>query len=279
MSKKKMSKKKKLHILLWIVAVLVIAGAAGYTLFIKPMMEQEEIVYRENTAQYGILQNGVTESGTVEFGVTSQVYDLDLSTEDDDDDDDDDEEEDYLKVEEVYVAVGQRISEGDPVYKFTQSSIDKVRKTLTYAKTEAQIALNEAQTQYDVGVLTAGLSYDETMLASSLAEQSYNNTIAQLSNDLAAKTLEIGQLLADIYDIQCSLVEDDYRDQRDDLKEAYEDAIEDVEDASEEYVTNRVTAAQAFRTARESYENFLKQFDESNEEIQDKIDQVYEIQE
>ena len=49
MSKKKMSKKKKLHILLWIVAVLVIAGAAGYTLFIKPMMEQEEIVYRENT--------------------------------------------------------------------------------------------------------------------------------------------------------------------------------------------------------------------------------------
>ena len=66
MSKKKMSKKKKLHILLWIVAVLVIAGAAGYTLFIKPMMEQEEIVYKENTAQYG-----VTESGTVEFGVTS----------------------------------------------------------------------------------------------------------------------------------------------------------------------------------------------------------------
>lgn len=91
MSKKKMSKKKKLHILLWIVAVLVIAGAAGYTLFIKTMMEQEEAVYRENTAQYGILQNGVTESGTVEFGVTSQVYDLDLSTEDDDDDDDDDE--------------------------------------------------------------------------------------------------------------------------------------------------------------------------------------------
>ena len=54
MSRKKMSKKKKLHILLWIVAVLVIAGAAGYTLFIKPGLEQEEIVYKENTAQYGI---------------------------------------------------------------------------------------------------------------------------------------------------------------------------------------------------------------------------------
>ena len=142
MSKKKINKKKKLHILLWIAAVLIIAGAAGYTLFIKPMMEQEEIIYKENTAQYGTLQNGVTESGTVEFGITSQVYDLDLTTDDDDDDDDDEEDEDYLKVEEVYVAVGQRITQGDPVYKFTQSSIDKVRKTLTYARMEAQIALN-----------------------------------------------------------------------------------------------------------------------------------------
>ena len=44
MSKKKINKKKKLHILLWIAAVLIIAGAAGYTLFIKPMMEQEEII-------------------------------------------------------------------------------------------------------------------------------------------------------------------------------------------------------------------------------------------
>ena len=43
MSKKKMSKKKKLHILLWIVAVLVIAGAAGYTLFIKTMIIIREI--------------------------------------------------------------------------------------------------------------------------------------------------------------------------------------------------------------------------------------------
>ena len=279
MSKKKINKKKKLHILLWIAAALIIAGAAGYTLFIKPMMEQEEIIYKENTAQYGTLQNGVTESGTVEFGIASQVYDLDLTTDDDDDDDDDDEEdEDYLKVEEVYVAVGQRITQGDPVYKFTQSSIDKVRKTLTYARTEAQIALNEAQTQYDVGVLTAGLSYDETMLASSLAEQFYNNTIAKLSNDLAAKTLEIEQLLADIYDIQLSLVDDDYREQRDDLKEAYEDAIEDVEDASEDFVTNRVSAAETFRAARDSYEKFLEQFDESNDEIQDKVDEIYGLQ-
>ena len=271
----------KKHIFGLLTVVVVIALAAGYTLFIQPMMEKETIVYTENTAQYGTLQSGVTESGTVEFGITSQLYELDLSTDEDEDDDDDDEEEEenYLKVEEVNVAVGQRISEGDPVYKFTQESIDDVRKTLTYAKTEAQIALNEAQTQYDVGVLTAGLSYDETMLASSLAEQSYQNTIAKLSNDLAAKTLEIEQLLADIYDIQISLVDDDYREQRDDLKEAYEDAIEDVEDASEDFVTNRVAAAETFRAARESYENFLKQFDESNEEIQSKVDEVYEIQE
>lgn len=276
-----MSKKKKLRILTGAAAIAVIVGAAGYTLFIQPMLDEEEIVYTENTAEYGVLQNGVTESGTVAFGVTSQLYELDLTTDDEDDDDDDeeDEDEDYLKVEEVYVSVGQRINEGDAVYKFTQESIADVRKTLTYARTEAQIALNEAQTQYDVGVLSASLSYDETMLASSLAEQDYTNTMAKLSNALAAKELEIEQLLADIYDIQLSLVDEDYREQRADLKEAYEDAVEALEEASDEAFTNRVEAFSAYQSAKSSYENFLEQFDTSNEEIQDKIDEVYELQE
>lgn len=279
MNQKRITKKKVRNILLLIILLLGIAGAACFTLFIQPMLNQEEIVYKENTALYGILQNSVTESGSVEFGITSQLYDLDLSTDDEEEDDNEEEDKDYLKVEEVYVVVGQRIQEGDAVYKFTQDSIDDVRKTLNYAKTEAQIAVNEAQTRYDVGVLEASLSYDESILASALAQQSYDNKIARLSNELAAKTLEIEQLLADIYDMQLSLVDDDYREQRDELLEAYDDAIKEVENASEDFVTNRVAAADTFRSAREAYENFLEKFDSSNEEIEDMIEQVYDIQE
>lgn len=280
MSKKKMSKKKKLHIALAALAAVVVIGAAAFTLFIQPKLETEEVVYKENTAQYGPLQSGVTESGVVSLGVSTQVYDLDISTdeEDDDDDDEEDEEEDYLKVEEVYVAVGQRITEGDPVYKFTDDSVSDVRKALTYAKTEAQIAYAQAQTEYDIGVLQAGLSYDETMLASNLAQQEYDNTIATLTSEMSAKSLEIEKLLVEIYEAQLALVEDDYREQKASVIEAYEQAIEDMEDVSDEFVTNRVEAVNTLRSAKQSYDQFFEQFDEANEQIEDKIEQVHELE-
>jgi HlyD family secretion protein len=272
-----MSKKIIKRILIVVVLALIIA-AAYYTLFIKPNLNTETIVYKENTAQYGLLQSGVTESGSVEFGLTTQLYDLDISTDDEDDDDDDDDEEHYLKIEEVYVAVGQRIEKGDAIYKFTENSINDVRKTLTYAQTEAKIALSEAQTNYNVGVIQAGLSYDETMLDTSLAESTYNNTVARLYNDMAIKSLSIQQLLAKIYKQQLALVDDDYREQKADIIEAYEDAIDALEDASDLAFTNRIEALSNLRSARDSYEKFFEQFDASNDSIDDMVEQVYEIQ-
>lgn len=279
--RRKLSKRAKLQIAGGACIILLIMAAAAYTLWVKPAMNREKLVYTEQEAQYGELKNSVTESGTVEFGLTTQVYDLDISTDDEEDDDDDEEEtsEKYLKVADVYVAVGQRITEGDKICSFTQDSIEDVRKTLTYAKTEAQIALSNAQTAYNTGVLEAGLSRNETILDTSLAQTTYDNTIARLTNDMAAKTLEIEQLLADIYDLQLELTDEDYLEEKADIAEAYEKAKQGVEDASEDYVTNQVEAAQTFWSAKESYETFFDQFDESNQQIEEKVNEVYSIQE
>ena len=62
-------------------------------------------------------------------------------------------------------------------------------KALTYENTEAQIALGKLQTAYELGVLEAELSRDETLLDTSLAQTSHDTAIARLSNDMAAKTL------------------------------------------------------------------------------------------
>lgn len=270
--------KKGLAVLCAMVAV-VIAGAC-YTLFIKPLGNVQQWEYSAYTVQQGTLKNGVTESGTVRFGITYQIYDLDVSTDNDSDDEDDEDSEDenYLKVEKVYAVVGQRVQKGDKVYQFTKDSIASVRKALTYEKTEAQIALAIAQTEYEIGVLKAELSRNETLLDTSLAQTSYDTAIARLSNDMAEKSLEIQQLLKDIYKIQCDLTDEDYLEKKADVLEAYEDAVKNVEKASEDYVTNKVDAAQAFQSAKTSYEQFFKQFDESNQQIQDKIDEVYEIE-
>jgi HlyD family secretion protein len=276
-----MKKKRIIKRIIIAVIIIIVIAAAYYTLFIKPKLNTETIIYKENTAQYGLLQSGVTESGSVEFGLTTQLYDLDISTDDEEDDDDDeeDDEEHYLKIEEVYVSVGQRIEKGDAIYKFTENSINDVRKTLKYAQTEAQIALSEAQTNYNIGVIEAGLSYDETMLDTELAESTYNNTVLRLYNDMAVKALNIQQLLKDIYKQQQALVDDDYREMKADIIEAYEDAIEALDDVSDSAFTNRIEALSNFRSAKESYENFFDQFDQSNESIDDMVEQVYEIQE
>jgi len=260
------------------VVIGIMIAAACYTVFIKPSQNVQQWAYREQTVQQGTLKSGVTESGTVAFGITSQIYDLDVSTDDDSDDEDEEDGQNYLKVEEVYVAVGQRIQEGDQVYRFTKDSIDSVRKALTYEKTEAQIALANAQTDYEIGVLEAELSRNETLLGTSLAQTAYDTAIARLSNDMAAKSLEIQQLLKEIYQLQCDLTAEEYLEEKSDIIEAYEKAVEGVADASEDYVTNRVDAAQAFQTAKMSYEQFFSQFDESNQQIRDKIDEVHEIE-
>ena len=133
--------------------LLIIVGAAVISVMEKKKEDQIVMVYEENTVQKGSLRNEVTENGSVSFGIVSQEYELDLGTDEDDDDDEDEEEEKYLKIEEVYVTVGQRIEEGEAIYRFTEDSVEDVRKNLKYAKTEAQIAVSEAQTSYNLGVL------------------------------------------------------------------------------------------------------------------------------
>lgn len=279
--KKRLTKRSKKNIAVITALIMTIIIASCYTLFIKPLQSVENWEYMEYTVQHGTLQNIVTESGSVSLGITTQLYDLDISTDSSDDEDDEDDEEEnekYLKVEEVYAAVGQRVKEGDQVYQFTQESIDSVRKALTYEKTEKQIALAQVQTQYEIGVLEAELSRNETLLDTSLAQTVYDTAIARLSNEMSAKSLEIQQLLKDIYQLQCDLTDEDYLEEKSNIIEAYENAIKGVEDASEDFVTNRVEAADTFLSAKTAYENFFNQFDESNKQITDKVEEVHEIE-
>ena len=88
-----------------------------YTVWIKPRQNQEVVVYKEETVQRGDLTVGVTESGSLSFGITSQLYDLELQTEE------------------------EKEEEGDPVLKFSDSSIEATRKKLRATQTEREIAL------------------------------------------------------------------------------------------------------------------------------------------
>lgn len=113
--KKKQKRIGKIILLLLLLAAVI--AAACYTVWIKPRQNQEVVVYKEETVQRGDLTVGVTESGSLSFGITSQLYDLELQTEE------------------------EKEEEGDPVLKFSDSSIEAIRKKLRATQTEREIAL------------------------------------------------------------------------------------------------------------------------------------------
>lgn len=95
--------------------LLVLLAAAGYTVFIQQGQGEEQYVYLEEEVLFGSLVQGLTENGTVTLLTSSQTYELALETEDEEDEEEEDTEK-YLKIEEVYIVPGERISEGNPVF-------------------------------------------------------------------------------------------------------------------------------------------------------------------
>lgn len=274
--KKSLGKKKKRIFI--IAALVLLVLAAGYTVFIAPLLEKEQWVYKEAAVSRGTIKVGVTESGSLEYGSKSVDYDLDLDvTSDDNDDKDDDEEEEetalkYLKIEEVYVAAGQRVSQGEGLLKFTQDSMLAVRRLLENALVEAQSNYNEAESEYELSVLEAKTDYDSRKLAEKYASSIYRNATEAAANDVAAIQVEINQRTANITSLEKKVA---------DAQESCEGALEDyreakaVREASDKNnVDTYLSIQNTYLNAQTKYENAksaLKQAQENLEENARKI--------
>lgn len=209
----------------------------------------------------------------VEREMIAQMYDFDILDETKGD------QAIYLEADSVYVRAGQHIKEGDMVCRFTQESIERVRKALIDIQSDAGKALVRAQAGYHIGVLEAGLKHNEAVIDNTLAQMTYDNTIARLNSSLVSKILETEQLLADIYQLQTTLTDDAHQEKRADMTKAYEKAKKQVEKAKESFVTSQVEAAENLQTTKDSYEKFFAQLEASSQEIRDKVERVYALQE
>ncbi len=272
-SKIKGIKKKTRRRILILLVLLALVGAASYTVFLEPYLTADTIVYMENTVESGTFTVGVTESGTVTFGLETVTYDLDLSTDtEDDDEDDDDEDEDeettlkYLVIESIPVAVGEKVEEGDVLLTFTEESVEAVRKKLKAYVTESKIAVDEAKTEYNLEAISAQESYDLSVAKGGTASSSYTAALQTLSSEVAQKQAEIENLQADITSQEASI---------EDAQEDIEDALEEYEEAKGVYDSVgadnqhlRLTAESDYKSAKEAYTKAL----EALEKIYDTIE-------
>ncbi len=269
-------KKKKLILIIAAFACLIFA--ATYTVFIQPLLQTEKWAYKENTVIRGNLTLGVTESGSLEYGVNSQTYDLNLTVSTDDDDDDDEEEttQKYLKVEEVYVASGQRISEGEAIVKFTQDSVSSVRKLLESALTDAQVAYSEAQSEYNLSLLQAKLNYQSEQVSGKYAKSIYTNSYQAVADSISESLVDIESL----------------KNKRGSLQESYETAQENYQDALEAYETAKanlnntdvsnihiyVSTQTQYLNAKSQYESALSRMEQAEKSIASNEEQIESLE-
>lgn len=278
--KKKMSKKLIIRLAFAGLALLVLVGAAVYTVFILPLKNQETYVYKEEQVARGDVVQGVTESGNIELGQTYITYDVDVSLEEDDDDEDDDEEEEeeihYLEIGEVYVVNGQRISEGDPLFFITEKSRNAVIKKLQSNVTKKEITLSNAKAEYNSSVLEAKSAYDSSMLAYNSASSQLDASNAQLNEEINGLYAKISVLELEINQCLEKLTDEDFLDSLEEAYEAYEKAKEKYEETDKSSVAAYTANYQSYTAAKSQYESLLSWKEEWEKTIADDQETIAE---
>ena len=286
--KRKPGKKKALLFGAGGTALLLGGMAAGYLFVIN---REEEPVYREETVQYGTLTVGLQETGSVEVGTAEQTFELDMSAYTESGSGSFSWEqpggnvfqgmtaggsaasaERTLTVEEILVTEGQEVSEGDPLYRLAQDSIEEIREELAADVADARVTLEQTQTQLAMTRLDAQQEYDtDTAYAEALAQAEYDTSLSQLQEAVTEIEEQITEANEELLELNEQLAE--YQADLEKEKKILENA---------EYVletTDMITDAYGWITAenaREDAEAVTETLEEEIETAQDSITETTE---
>lgn len=275
---KSLTKKQKKLILAGI-ALLLLILAACYTVFIAPLLQKEQWIYKEETVERGTLKVGVTESGSLEYNTKSIDYDLTLDVSDDDEDDSDDDDDTvqkYLKIEEIYAASGQRVTEGEELLKFTEDSVEAVRALLQNAVVEAQSDYAEAESTYELSLLEAQTDYDTQKISASYAASIRNTSGTSVTNNVASLQVQLEQKQANTASLQEKLTQaqEDYQD----ALETYEAAKEGYEGAGTDNTVNFMTIQNGYLSARSKYQQAKSALTQAEDALSENESAITDLQ-
>ena len=268
----KMPKKKALRLCALGLVLLLLAGAAGYTVCIQRGKEEKTYIYKEETVARGDVVQGVMESGNVSLTESDIAWEVDLSEEEDGDDSSEDEDEDdeeirYLEIEEVFVVTGQRISQGDPLFSISQESREGVARYLQSSVTEKEIALATAESEYKTGALEAKGTYDSSMLTANTADAALNAELTRLNGEIDSLTSQVSVLELEVNRCLEKLTDGDFLDSLEEARQDYESAKEKYEETDPHVVAAYTANYQSYASAKQQYESLLSQKEEWEETV------------
>lgn len=156
-----------------------------------------------------------------------------------------------ITVEEVLVSSGESVSEGTELYKLTDESIEKVKKTLQSELSSATNTLLTKKTSYNVEKNKAKALLESETLLGETAEQEFNDGVSSLDSALqeaydeytkassmvANTPSQISQYQAHINSLQAEI--DDLQYEKDSIQNEYNDAKSAYDLASKSYDSAR----------------------------------------
>lgn len=286
MKQKHMSKKFVIRLLLAVLAFLMLVGVCVYTVFIRPNLHGDTVIYKESQVQKGNLVQGIMESGSIALQESHINYELEINySEEDDDDGEDEETSRYLQIEEVYAVQGQRMKEGDPLFKISRDSIDAVRRKLQKAKSEAQLELADARSDYNTQARSAKSTYSASKAEADTASRSLAATTNRLQQEIELLYGDIQVLEAEINDYNEKLTDEDTLEDYSDLKYAFDKAQEKLEETDASSVAAYTANYSSFQNAKTAFEElddrlqgYRDGIEENQEQILEKLEQINQSQ-
>lgn len=265
--KKESEKNRKTIVIIicvFVIAVIIIATVMKHT-----DSEEEEASYGETAAEYDSSSACFTREGAVSVGTVEQSFDLDMSQFSSGNGESGHSFQGpmsmnrnaqtsggtrQLEVEEVYAAVGTQIGKGDPLFKLTAESVEKIREELVSDEEDARLACEELTLQQQKAMQEASQVYEQNLVYGNAAAFTYEESLYELQK--AAQ-----DALEELEEAQSNLQEDQEDLLR--LREEYEEAKRYVAETtaaveSEEevywYLQNEESREQAKKTAEDEEE-------------------------
>ncbi len=277
-------KKRKKKILLIAVLFLILVAAACYTVLIQPLLEKEEMVYEEGQIFSGNFKVEVVESGALTYILHDIAYNIDVNVTDETEDDEDEEDEDeelvqkYLEIEEVYALAGVHVMAGDPLLRFSESSVAAVRSLLQSALINAKADYNEAEIEYELAVLEAESTYEIQKINGKYAETIYEASNTQIQGDITSMELERQSLSEKTADLQEAVeeAEENYAEAKANYDAVYTNYMEYF------YITDNVdsfTIGQTnYRNAKSTFERAESSLTQAKQNLQNNADQIAQLE-
>lgn len=262
--------KKKTILAVVCAGAILIGGVSAYA-YQANTTQNVSTVYKEVAVEKGNLTVGVTESGSVSIGTLEQEFSLEESSSSSSSQtsgmggmsgNSSATSSVSLEVEEVYVSVGQKVTEGEALLKISEESIAEYRASLKEAVSDASASLSEAKLSAEKQQLNANYSYNTSIAKGNVAESNYNATIAELQKAVDEAEGKVNGTYNNIKDLESYIAngQTEYEDDLEELQELYEEYQAALVKAQNNYTTKSIEAKKTYEEAMLNYNNASSQY-------------------